>query len=416
MRTIYTFIYLPGEIAAVPAGVFTHDERTKLGSFAYGRKYQKLSGAQAVDPVSLPLGLPTYPAARFHDGLYGAFRDASPDYWGRQVYAHRLKVPPERLSNLDFLLAANATRVGNLDFREQVDSAEPAYAPPDFAEMKNLLAAAEAVDRGGRIAVEHEALLELLVQGSSIGGARPKATVLYNGALWIAKFPEAKDSFSHAGVEFAAMRLAERCGIRTPEMSLTDVNGRDVFLSKRFDREQSENGFLRRGYISGLTLLDIDETDRAAWSYLSLADAMRSFAPPSDLKELFIRMVYNILIRNTDDHPRNHGFLHTDGQWRLSPAFDVVPARTSPGTGTDFSLTMTVGAMGREASIANALSGCGHFGLTDMEAKERIAAMCAQVLDWRAAFAACGVSGQEMEMFAWGLENEHSPLRQGLRI
>jgi serine/threonine-protein kinase HipA len=156
--------------------------------------------------------------------------------------------------------------------------------------------------------------------------------------------------------------------------------------------------------------------DRAAWSYLSLADAMRRFVPPSDLKELFVRMVYNILIRNTDDHPRNHGFLHKDGQWRLSPAFDVVPARTSPGTGTDFALTMTVGATGREATIVNALSGCARFGLTDMEARERISDLCAHVRDWRATFAECGVSEQEMEMFAWGLENEHSQLQQGSRL
>ena len=349
MRAIYTFIYLPEESTAVPAGVFTHYENSKTGSFAYGNRYQTRPDALPVDPVNLPLGLPAYPAARFHEGLYGAFRDAAPDYWGRQVYAHRLKVPSETLSNLDFLLAANATRVGNLDFRKRVDSPEPEYAPPNFTEMENLLTVADAIDSGRSISVEQEALLELLAQGSSIGGARPKATVEYNSELWIAKFPEGRDSLSQARVELAAMRLAERCGIRTPEMSLADVNGRDVFLSKRFDRKHLEKGIARHGYISGLTLLDVDEMDKGGWSYLALADAMRRIAP-SDLKELFVRMVYNILLRNTDDHPRNHGFLYKDRQWRLSPAFDITPTRATPGTGASFSLTMTVWTFGREAT------------------------------------------------------------------
>jgi len=130
-RKITVFIYLPGETVAVPAGIFTHESHLGVGSFAHGRKYLNRKNALPVDPVFLPLGLSPREVTT-NNGFYGAFRDASPDYWGRMVIAAERKIPPEALSETDFLLETNATRVGNLDFRKTPDDPEPNLEPPPF--------------------------------------------------------------------------------------------------------------------------------------------------------------------------------------------------------------------------------------------------------------------------------------------
>lgn len=419
IRDIYIFCYLPGQPVAIPAGLFTHDSARAIGTFAYGRRYQNRPDAISIDPTVLPLGLPTYPAAIYNDGLYGVFRDASPDLWGREVYAHKMQVPSESLSSIDYLLASNATRVGNLDFRDSPESPEPDYAPPEFSEIEPLLEAAEAIEQEGNSAVKqnNRALIDLLVQGTSIGGARPKATLRYQGDLWIAKFPARNDAYSHARTEYASMKLAGLCGIRIPELSVIDVSGRDVMLSKRFDRSKHPAGFTRLGYISALTVLDVDERDRGMWSYQLLADRMRQITIRDDLKELYKRIIFNILIRNTDDHPRNHGFLFMGGKWRLSPAFDITPTRSTPGLGIEFNLAMSLGPLGKLASIENILADGERFGFSrKAEAEDLIYSMCEIVKKWRDIFAEHGVSDEEAEMFAWGFDNPDSPLNHGLRL
>jgi serine/threonine-protein kinase HipA len=415
-QELYVFIYLPGEITAVPAGIFTHDPDARIGTFRYGRRYPLKRGALPVDPFSLPLGREFYPEARLHGGLYGAFRDASPDSWGRTVMARQIGVRPETLSEFDFLAAANATRSGNLDFRESAVSSEPKDAPPVFASMELLLEAAEAVESGKKISKNVEPLVTLLVHGTSIGGARPKATVSRDGKLWIAKFPHKNDLYSNARVEFATMTLARKCGIEIPEMEVVEVDGRDVLLVRRFDRVSEQGGFSRLGYVSGLTVLDLEESDYASWSYLHLADALRQFTSPEDTVELYKRMVFNILVRNTDDHPRNHGLTHRDGGWRLSPAFDVAPAPSVPGINESFSLAMTVGKLGRIATIENAVSGSHSFGLTRDDAETKIFDMCSIADNWREVFSECGVNEETADRFAWSFENSGSPLNAGLKL
>ncbi|MBW1943989.1 MAG: HipA N-terminal domain-containing protein, partial [Deltaproteobacteria bacterium] len=132
-KKITVFIYLPNETVAVPAGIFTHESDPGVGAFAYGRKYMERKNALPVDPVSLPLG-PATQEVTSNAGLYGTFRDAAPDYWGRLVIATELKVPPEALSEMDFLMDGNATRVGNLDFRWTPDDPEPLLEPPHFSQ------------------------------------------------------------------------------------------------------------------------------------------------------------------------------------------------------------------------------------------------------------------------------------------
>lgn len=391
----YVFVYLPGETVAVPAGIFTHYPDDGIGRFAYGRRYLERPNAQPVDPVALPLG--TAPRdATSNGGLYGSFRDASPDYWGRLVIAAELKSPPEALGEMDYLLQANSSRVGCLDFRASLEQGEPENRPPTFQSLHDILEAASQLEAGEPVSRD---LLQLLEQGTSIGGARPKCTVEYEDSLWIAKFPARGDTVDLPSIEHATMELARKCGLNVPELRLADVGGRNVLLVKRFDRQKTETGYLRRGFASALSLMEWDERDRALWSYTALADQMRGtmLAQPAQIQELFRRMVFNILCRNTDDHPRNHGFLWGGKGLALSPAYDIVPALARPGVGTDFFLSMSLGLRGREASIGNALSTSPRFGLSRDAAGQLVEEMKTNVAAWEEHFTAHAVTAGDRE-------------------
>ena len=391
-KKIIVFIYLSGEALAVPAGIFTYDDDLQVGTFDYGRKYLERSNALAVDPAALPLGLPSR-AVTTNRGLYGAFRDGAPDYWGRLVLAAERRVPPEALSEIDFLLEANATRVGNLDFRLTPHDPEPSLEPPHFDRMEEILAASSRIDAGLEISGH---LLRLLRQGTSVGGARPKCTVEWQDALWIAKFPARGDTVDIPRIEYAAMTLAGKCGIRIPTLHLQSLGDVHVLLVRRFDREKNPAGWVRKGFLSSLSLLQWDEADRLQWDYGAMAGTMRRHTSVRDIQELFKRMVFNIMVRNTDDHPRNHGFLYNVSEMELSPAYDIVPSLTYPGVGTHFFLAMSVGDRGREASLENALSRTGQFGLTGEEARSIIDRIAAAVSGWREHFAAAGCPEAEL--------------------
>ncbi|MFZ2630463.1 MAG: HipA domain-containing protein [Desulfosalsimonadaceae bacterium] len=395
-KKIIVFIYLPGETIAVPAGIFTHDAIAGVGSFAYGRKYASRENALAVDPAALPLGAAPREATT-NKGIYGAFRDASPDYWGRLVIATEKKVPPEALTEIDFLLDASATRVGNLDFRTSPDAPEPSPEPPHFHQMADILNTASRI-ASGQEAAPH--FLRLLRQGSSMGGARPKCTVLWRDALWIAKFPSRDDSLNIPRIEYATLRLAEKCGIHVPETRLESIDNNDILLVRRFDRDRHETGWTRTGFLSALSLMEWDESDRLRWDYASIADAMRRNTSLSDVHELFRRMVFNILIRNTDDHPRNHGFLFDGSSLRLSPAYDLTPAPAMPGVSSDFFLAMNVGEQGREATPENAVSRATRFGLSEDAAWSVIMDMMKTVQDWPDHFSALGCPNEEINALA----------------
>ena len=391
---IYVFIYLPGDVAAVPAGLFTYDERARIGRFEYGRRYLQRADAVAVDPVALPLS----PAAReCHEsnrGLFGALRDALPDYWGRLVIAAQERVAVEALSEADLMLQPSATRSGNLDFRTSPDAQEPALGPLDFADLADLLAAADHIQAGEPVSVH---LARLLAEGTTLGGARPKCTVRWNGELWIAKFPARNEDLNVPRLEYATLRLAQRCGIRVPDVHIVSVGGRDVLLVKRFDRVVMAGGMSRFGYLSALSLLQRDEHERIG--YPGLAEGMRRHGMhgPRNQPELFRRMVFNVLIRNTDDHARNHGFLFDGTRLQLSPAFDLVPAPARPGIGTEFDLALELGTQGRLATLDNALSRAASFGLGDDAARETVKSLSGVVSRWREHFQADGLDGNTLE-------------------
>lgn len=232
-----------------------------------------------------------------------------------------------------------------------------------------------------------------------MGGARPKATIEDLQHLWLGKFPARGDRCNLQRIEYATLELARRCGLNVAQAKLQTIGDIDVLMVQRFDREYTDNGYLRFGLVSGLTVLNCDDNylDRACWSYPLLADNLRRWSdkPETDCVELFRRMVFNAAVTNNDDHPRNHALLHRQRGWRLSPAYDLVPTPLVSLERRD--LALSVGDFGRTASIYNLLSQVGRFGLSIEDARHQINHIVEVVQQWREVFLNCGVSVRDMD-------------------
>lgn len=251
---------------------------------------------------------------------------------------------------------------------------------------------------------------DLLAAGSSLGGARPKASVRDEaGCLGIAKFPKVdEDSVDDVGAwEYVALQLMSRCGINVPSSRLMRIGGRSVLLMRRFDRE----GDSRTPYLSGLTA--VQGVDGGRYSYLELVEFLEAWGarPHADLPELWLRALFTCAIGNTDNHLRNYGFLREGTGWALSPAFDVNP---TPGdeakylnTGLDFDV--------READPRVALSVCEYFRLGAPEAKRRALAMAEVLKGWRSVARSCGISEASIERMRSSFEAGIARLRSSAR-
>jgi serine/threonine-protein kinase HipA len=265
--------------------------------------------------------------------------------------------------------------------------------------LAELIAATQAIEEGRPVAAH---LLEQIDPGTSMGGARPKATIEDAQSLWLGKFPASDDRFNLQRVEYATLDLARRCGLNVTQARLQSVGKSDVLMLQRFDRDRTEKGYLRFGLVSGLTVLDCGDShlDRERWSYPLMADNLRRWSdkPQADCAELFRRMVFNAAVTNNDDHPRNHALLRRHKGWRLSPAYDLVPAPVVSLERRD--LALTVGDFGRTASIYNLLSQSGRFGLSAQEARAQIDRLVEVVRGWRDSFFACGVSLKDIDYIA----------------
>ncbi len=353
-----------------------------MGRFVYGRTYLDRSGAVAIDPVNLPLKDTEFTTTRV-GGMFGALRDTAPDAWGRMVIERRDRGRP--LNELDYLLGSSDVRVGALSYGPGQEV--PALDYSGVHSLNDLEAACDAVDAlQGEIEGEENPLLadldRMLAPSSGIGGARPKTVVMdRTGQLWVAKVPSRGDRWNNAIMEAAYLSLAAECGIAVPETRILAVGARKILLVKRFDQHAGSDGPIRRLFLSAHSLLGLEESviDRLGWSYLDLAHLLRriSSAPSQDAAELFRRMVFNALVSNTDDHPRNHAVLGTEaGSWRLSPAYDLVPSTDRSLDGRNLAMTCGV-KPGRErgANRLNLVSGAQHFGLGADEANTLIGEM-----------------------------------------
>ena len=417
----FVYITLPGQTEPVTAGRFALavDRRgAPEGRFVYGRSYLERPNAVALDPVELKLSPRTYATAALN-GVFGALRDASPDYWGRRVIQRHLgKAQPGEMA---YLLYSPDDRAGALGFglnqtppapkrtfNQTLDLAKvQSIADSIVADDDRAAGAAGAAGAGAGAGAGHGAdrdLVEkLMVIGTSMGGARPKAVVEDEAGLWIAKFNRPDDTWNSARVGHAMLILARACGLTTAESRVVEVAGRDVLLVKRFDREKTQAGYLRARMISALTLLRTEDTyqSRNKWSYVLLAEEVRRVCadPAQNAAELFRRMCFNALISNIDDHPRNHALIATETEWKLSPAYDLTPA--VPVSMERRDLALECGDAGRFANASNLLSQSARFLLEPGEAAATIDTMEAQVRGtWYATARAAGVSERDCERIA----------------
>ncbi|MEK6211905.1 MAG: HipA domain-containing protein [Pseudomonadota bacterium] len=400
-RQAYVYIQLPGTLNTVPAALLKVEKRpdgTFVGRFRYGDRYLERKDAIAFDPFQLPLGNTVHEFTRLR-GIPGAVRDAGPDAWGRRVIEHKLQRSPGDLEEIDYLLNGPQDGAGNLSFGSEVDPPAPKRRFNRTHQLAGLIEATETIEEGKRVP-EH--ILEQLEPGTSMGGARPKATIEEGNRLWLGKFPQRGNRCNLQRVEYATLELARRCGIAVCNSKLQSVAGQDVLMLERFDREYADGGYLRSGLVSGLTILGCDDNylDRDRWSYPLLADQLRRWSeqPDGDRIELFRRIVFNAAVTNNDDHPRNHAVLRTGRGWRLTPAYDLVPAPLISLEHRD--LAMTIGSFGRTTSIYNLLSQCERFGLTAGAARKEIENVVTTVRAWRDHFFACGVSAKDVEYIA----------------
>ncbi len=341
-----------------------------IGRFVYGRSYRSRPDAVALDPVHLPLSDRQYETVQL-DGVFGVLRDSAPDAWGRMVLQRR--AGHTVLDEMDFLLRAGPERAGALSFGLTKTSDPVNESGPPIQRLDELLAAAERMESETDLDQLTADDFNLLAQGSSMGGARPKSVLEHDNQLWIAKFPSKGDRWNNARVEAGLLALAAKCGIDVPVFEVHELENRSVLLVKRFDRSTGRHGQLRSRMASALTIVDGDESpaERKHWSYLLLADEFGRWChdPANDRLKLFRRMVFNALVSNIDDHPRNHAVIAPQTSWSLSPAYDITPA---PQPSSDRYLAMDCGLHGRIASRANLLSGCGRFGLNVQEASQLI--------------------------------------------
>lgn len=370
--TVFVWMHLPGQPDPVVCGRFVH-RRTpggqELGTFVYGKSYLARGDAVPVDPVALPLR--ELPAETTHfGGWFPALLDAGPDEWGKRVI-DRIRGPQ---SMVGYLLHSRGESVGALAFSESPEHLPERHGePPGVGTLDRLLDVHRLIEAGEPVA---EADRQLLWQGTSAGGARPKTTVEDGGRLWLAKFPSSKDSPdqpANPAMEAALLDVAAECGIRVPSHRVVDVSGSPVLLVERFDRSALPTGrFARWRYASARTLLwSQPEVQKYSFmgSYTNLVTRMRRWQrqPSQDVRELFRRISFNCLVGNTDDHDCNTGFVAgADGFFRLSPMFDL---SARPATQRMY-LAMGFGADGAAVSLENLVSESECFGHDKAEAAE----------------------------------------------
>lgn len=423
---LYVFAHLPAGF--VPAGVLELTESAEgvaASSFSYGVGYLARPNAFEVDPVSLSISdkdqvryKALYPANSLP--LFGGIRDAAPDAWGRRVIEAKHRVPANSLPESIYLLEAGSDRVGALDVRSALGDGQ-SKGVASVQSLEYLQEAAERIELGEPVPAR---LTDLFGSSPGAGGARPKAAVRdKTGLMWLAKFASRNDTFDVARAEHATLRLAAACGMTVPESSVNDLGGKSCLLIRRFDRYWVDDTQLAQGlgrlpadlvlhathpsvaarhelrlpFVSALTLVGCDELESRTKGYGDIAVAVRRYAHPGtirrDTRELFARMVFNILVSNDDDHLRNHGFVRDPrlAGWRLSPLYDVVPR---PGIAYERFLHLEVGLQGKLATLDNALSAYARFDLERHDAIALMAGIVATVQTWKGFFEEHGAPGK----------------------
>jgi len=324
-KEAYVWIWLPAETEPVVAGRIEADGDRYV--FNYGKSYLDRSDRMPIYLPELPLDAGAiYPEEGL--SMAGALRDGLPDAWGRRVIINQItgykgKAAQDiEFDELTYMLASGSDRIGAIDFQASAKNYVPRSV--NAASLEELMASADRVEKGVPLTPQ---LDQALRHGSSIGGARPKATIQDGDRKYIAKFSSTSDTYGVVKAEFLAMRLARLAGLSVAPVRLVRASGKDAILIERFDRERIGENWTRRAVVSALTIFGLDEMMVRYTSYEDLAEAIRHrfTDPEATLRELFGRLTFNILVGNTDDHARNHAAFWDGTILTLTPAFDICP-------------------------------------------------------------------------------------------
>ncbi len=384
---------------------------TESYAFEYSRDWlSKTNLSISLDPELMP-----YPGRQFPAGknIFGLFADASPDRWGRILMKKRERIlsekegrKPRKLHDSDYLLGVyDETRMGGIRFRS--DPAGPFVADdketavPPWARLRSLEEATRNYEND-ESGLSEQWIDQLIKPGSSLGGARPKATVVdEHKQLWIAKFPSKNDENDSGAWEMTVHELATMCGLSVPEARLEKFSRiGSTYLVKRFDR----NGSVRIHYASAMTLLGKTDGTSAAdgTSYLDIAAFIKAYGanPKSDLRELWKRIVFNMAVSNTDDHLRNHAFILSQNGWRISPLYDVNPVPYGE------ELSLNVNESDNRINAELAIDTAERFGIGKNEAAKTAAEIIKTVeSNWRRIASDSGITRVQIESMrpAFGL-------------
>jgi len=410
-RRVLVYIDIDGEPRRVGRLWSRYQRGRETASFEYDPDWLRDTYNFSLEPaLSLDAGRHHTPSGK---ALFGAFGDSAPDRWGRVLMrraerrsARSENRDPRTLLEIDYLLMVNdETRQGALRFKESED--EPFLATDRVMPIPPLVQLPRLLTASDNILDEHETdedLRLLLAPGSSLGGARPKASVYdHDGHLAFAKFPHPNDEMPIEAWEAIALSLARKAGIPVPAHRLEKIADKPVLILRRFDRTAEQQ---RQPYLSAMSMLGANENE--THSYMEIADLLARYGaqPAADRRQLWRRMVFNVLISNTDDHLRNHGFLYQHGcGWTLAPAFDLNPRPLdlSPRV-----LNTTIGLDDPSASLELALENAAYFDLDAHEARTIAREVADATAMWQKEAEHIGLTRHQSERMATAFEHADS--------
>ena len=415
MNDIEVYVDLSGETFLVGLARINRARGNETMVFEYDRAWLESTNRFALEP-GLPLMRAGFSPGAGHS-LFGSIGDSAPDTWGRRLMqrAERRAAQKEgrqvrTLMETDYLLGVtDFSRLGALRFKKKAEDRYLAISPSGVPALIDLGRLLQSSDRILSDEETDEDLQMIFAPGSSLGGARPKASILdQNGDLSIAKFPKENDDYSIETWEEIALRLASLSGIQTPTHELVKVAGRPIMLSRRFDR----SGIYRIPFLSAMAMTA--SRDGQTGSYPELVDALGVHGAQArlDASQLYRRVVFNVMISNVDDHLRNHGFLWAGkAGWILSPAYDLNPVPTDLKPRI---LSTNIDLEEATCSLDLLESACGYFGLSLKEARIIIREVAQVTSGWRAIAADVGTKASEMNRMASAFE--HVDLNRALKL
>jgi len=378
------YVYAKLTVAALPILTGRLDFFAGRVDFRYSKSWLENPSRFAFHPDLLPLNSSTY-SAQTLDGALSVFRDAGPGAWGKEVIKRRYG----QVDLSDYLiLSNNLLRIGIFRFAKTADAQNQLAAEvPQYA-LSDIYAAVNALENGAPLT---ELQADLLAQGSSMDGMRPKSFVEIEGESWIVKFPSKNDYDNKAVNELIGMRLAQACGIETPALKLIALgDNKSALAIKRFDTDgQSIFPLMSAG-----SAMAYAEGEQAKKDYRYVAQSLirLSSRPQQDCLSLFKRLALNVLISNRDDHLFNQALILKNGRWQLSPVYDVVC-----GEGNSRGHAMTIGEQGATGNLSNVLSAASSFGLNASQAKRLVDEVRGVVAGWAAIAQANGVETADIQ-------------------